>query len=179
MATRKHPHVNVRRMSPNKSSRSGVRPTLIIIHATAGHNRPGVSDLENLGGWFASPSSQVSSHVATDNEGHSARFVNDGDKAWHCAAYNRMSLGIEQVMPGDGTEITRDMYRETGRWVAMWAKKYGIPIRLGAVRDGAVTRTGVLRHSDLGSLGGNHGDPGRGYDMHAMLSLAKFYRAHL
>lgn len=120
----------------------------------------------------------MSSHVATDNEGNSARFVPDEHKPWHCKAYNPMSLGIEQIAPGDGSEITRDMYRETARWIARWSKKWGIPIREARVEEGRVLRTGVIRHSSLGSLGGNHADPGR-YDMHAMLSLARFYKARI
>lgn len=174
MPNRYRPSVKVTHRSPNYSSRGGARPTLIVIHATAGHNRPGVSDLVNLGGWFGTRHSEVSSHVATDNEGNSARYVADDDKAWHCAGYNRMALGIEQVAPGDGTEITRDMYRETARWVAQWAKKYNIPIREASVSNGAVLRSGVIRHSQLGAIGGGHSDPGH-YDMHAMLSLARFY----
>lgn len=170
------PHVNVTNWSPHKSSRNGAHPTLIIVHVTAGHNRPGISDLVGLGNWF--DQAPVSSHVATDNESHSARFVRDGDKAWHCAAYNRMSLGIEQVAPGDGTEITRDMYRETARWIARWSKMYGIPIRKGAVSNGVVRKAGVMRHSELGALGGGHADPGR-YDLEAVLNLAKFYRARI
>jgi hypothetical protein len=177
--TRIRPHLVVDHPSPNLSTRGGAHPTLIVIHATAGHNRPGISDLTNLGGWFGQRSSEVSAHVGVDNEAHSARYVSDFDKAWHCAAYNRLALGIEQVMPGDGSEITRDMYRETARWVALWSKAHNIPIHKASVRDGAVLRAGVIRHSELGALGGNHGDPGRGYDMHAMLSLARFYRAHL
>jgi hypothetical protein len=176
------PHVDVEHMSPNCSSRDGASPTLIVIHVTAGHNRPGVADLVGLGGWFSNPDvppkKRVSSHVATDNEGHSARFVRDDDKAWHCAAYNRMSLGIEQVAPGTGAEITRDMLRETARWVARWNKKFGIPIREGKVSNGQMLRSGIVRHSDLGALGGGHADPGI-YDMHAMLGLARFYRARL
>lgn len=178
MSNRYQPHVDVTRWSPNYSSRSGARPTLIVIHVTAGHNRPGIGDLQGLGAWFATKASQVSSHVATDNEGNSARFVHDSDKAWHVAAYNRMSLGLEQVAPGDGTEITRDMYRETARWVARWSKMYGIPIRKAVVSDGSVVKAGVIRHSELGSLGGGHSDPGE-YDMHAMLSLARFYRERI
>jgi N-acetyl-anhydromuramyl-L-alanine amidase AmpD len=178
MANRYSPHVDVVRWSPNKSSRLGAHPTLIVIHVTAGHNRPGVVDLQGLGSWFANPASQVSSHVATDNEGHSARFVADGEKAWHVSAYNRLALGIEQVAPGTGAEITRDMYRETGRWVAQWSKQYGIPIAKAKINGLQVERAGVIRHSELGALGGGHADPGP-YDMHAMLSLARFYRSKL
>lgn len=38
-------------------------------------------------------------------------------------------------------------------------------------------RRGVIRHSTLGAIGGGHADPGK-YDMHAMLSLARFYATH-
>lgn len=180
MATRNHPHVNVTDWSPNKDAgRSGARPTLIVIHATAGHNRPGIVDLQSLGSWFGETASQVSSHVATDNEGHSARFVHDADKAWHVAAYNRMALGIEQVAPGDGTEITLAMLEETARWVARWSKMYGIPIVKGEVSHaGFVLTPGVVRHSDLGVLGGNHSDPGT-YDEHRMLWHARQYKKAL
>lgn len=173
------PHVDVVHWSPNFSSRGGATPTLTVIHATAGHNRPGLSDLVGLGDWFGRTASQVSSHVATDNEGHSARYVRDSEKAWHVAAYNRMALGIEQVAPGDGTEITRAMLEETARWVARWNLLHGIPISKARVTPtGVILRAGVIRHSELGALGGNHGDPGR-YDMAEMLSLARGFRARI
>jgi hypothetical protein len=179
MANRYTPHVNYTEWSPNKSSRGGAHPTLIVIHATVSHNVHGLGDLKSIGNFFARSSTQASSHVCTDNEGHSARYVRDGDKAWHCAGYNRMSLGIEQILPGtSGAEVTRDLYRETARWVARWSKMYGIPIRKGAVSGGTVTRSGVVRHSELGSIGGGHSDPGR-YDMDAMMSLARFYRTKI
>lgn len=179
MAVRHKPHVVVRRISPNQSSRSGRRPVLMVVHATAGHNRRGVGDLEALGEWFSRQSSAVSSHVATDNEGHSARFVNDDRKAWHCAAYNGISLGIEQVLPGDGSEVTEALYEETARWLARWSHLHAIPLRKGRVsRDGRVLETGVVRHSDLGVLGGNHSDPGP-FDLHHCLELARGHRSHL
>ena len=169
------PHVDVVDYSQHCNVDGMVHPTLIVIHATAGHNRPGVVDLVSLGRWFSDPSSEVSCHVATDNEGNSARFVRDGDKAWHVGAFNRLARGIEQVLPGDGSEVTRAMYRETARWVALWSRQSHIPIRKGAVEGLIVTRSGVVRHSELGVAGGGHRDPGP-YDMHAMLSLARFYR---
>lgn len=172
-AERYRPHVEVRIPSPNYSARQGgAFPTLIVVHATAGHNRPGVVDLQGLGSYFAQPAVKVSSHVATDNEGNSGRFVPDKYKAWHVAAYNSLSLGIEQVIPGDGTEVTEDLYRETARWIAYWHHQHGIPIRQGAVEGLHVTRSGVVRHSELGVLGGNHSDPGQ-YDEHHVLALAR------
>jgi len=178
MANRYTPHVDVTMWSPNKSSRGGAQPTLIVIHATVSHNVQGLADLKAIGEWFSRPSTQASSHVCTDNEGHSARYVRDGDKAWHCAAYNRMSLGIEQILPATGAEVTRDLYRETARWVARWSQMFGIPIRKGQVSNGSVVKAGVVRHSELGALGGGHSDPGP-YDMDAMMNLAKFYRQRI
>lgn len=180
MTVRVHPHVNVVHWSPNKSTRGGALPTLIAIHATAGHNRPGVVDLQGLGEWFGMKSSQVSSHVATDNEGHSARFVRDAEKAWHVAGYNRMALGIEQVAPGDGSEITLAMLEETARWVARWSVMHKIPITETAhvTQGGVILVPGPVRHSTLGVLGGNHSDPGP-YDMHRMLWHARAYKKRL
>jgi N-acetyl-anhydromuramyl-L-alanine amidase AmpD len=173
------PAIKVEMPSPNKSSRQGVHPTLIVIHATVSHNRAGLDDLKSIGEWFQRREVQASSHVCTDNEGNSARYVLSQEKAWHCAGYNRMSIGIEQILPGhDGLEITQELYRETARWVARWSKMYGIPIRKGAVSNGRVTRPGVVRHSELGALGGGHADPGP-YDMNAMLKYAQFYRTKL
>lgn len=177
--TRYSPHVEVRQLSPNKSSRQGAHPTLIVIHATVSHNTRGLGDLRAIGDFFSQPTCEASAHVCTDNEGNSARFVLDRDKAWHCAAYNRMSLGIEQILPADGSEITRDLYRETARWCARWSKAYHIPLRVGAVSGGRVTRAGVVFHSMLGELGGGHTDPGRNYNMNDMLNLARFYRSHI
>lgn len=174
VANRYSPHVNVTMWSPHYSSRGGARPTLIVIHATVSHNREGLSDLQAIGSWFRNPGSQASSHVCTDNEGHSARYVRDEHKAWHCAGYNRMSLGIEQILPATGAELTRDLYRETARWCARWCKKYGIRPYKARVDGGRVVKSGVIRHSELGSLGGGHSDPGR-YDMEAMMALTRFY----
>jgi len=178
MAHRYTPHVNLTRWSPNYSSRNGVHPSLIVIHATVSHNKKGIGDLEIIGNLFAARSFAASSHVCTDNEGHSARYVRDEHKAWHCAGFNSCSLGIEQILMADGKELTRDLYRETARWVARWSKKYGIPIRKGQVSGSRVVKSGVVRHSELGSVGGGHSDPGP-YDMEAMMALAKFYRSHI
>lgn len=178
MANRYTPHVEVTNWSQCKSSREGAHPTLIAIHAAVMHPQRGIKDLVDLGNLFHPISFEASSHVATDGEGNSARFVRDEDKAWHVAGFNRLALGIEQIIMADGTGLTRDLYRETARWVARWSKKYGIPIRKGKVNGQNVVRSGVVRHSELGAFGGGHSDPGL-YDMHTMLGLARFYRGKI
>lgn len=176
--SRIRPHVVVRRRSPNQSHRSA-SPRLIVIHSTESANRPGTGDLEAVAAWFARPESQVSSHVITDADGQSARCVKDGMKAWHCAGFNGVSLGIEQIGRAAQRSWTRDEVRETARWCARWSVLHNIPLRRGAVSNGSVTRSGIVRHMDLGSAGGGHSDPGPGYPLDDLIHLARFYAGKL
>lgn len=176
--SRVYPDVVVRRNVRNQSSRNGVKPRLIVVHSTESSNRPGSSDLAAIGAWFDNPAAQASSHVCTDADGLSGRFVADDQRAWHCAGFNSVSLSIEQVGRAAQTSWTRDELRETARWIAYWSRKHDIPIRKGAINGGTVARSGVVRHSDLGAVGGGHHDPGNSYPLQSVLNLAKFYRGH-
>jgi hypothetical protein len=171
------PKVVVREQSQFHSERSaGVPLNLIVIHSTESHNRPGVSDLAAIGSWFNNPAAQASAHVCTDADGNSARFVADRAKAWHCAGYNSASLGVEQIgYAAQGwTKWRKNNLElwETARWIAAWSLKHDIPIRRGKVSGGVVTRSGVVKHSDLGSIGGNHNDPGK-YPLTLVLHRAR------
>jgi N-acetyl-anhydromuramyl-L-alanine amidase AmpD len=83
MADRVQPHVSYRQVVRNQSERT-MRPQLIVVHATQSNNFSGITDLKGVGSWFDNPKSQASAHVCVDDEGHSARFVADSRKAWHC-----------------------------------------------------------------------------------------------
>lgn len=167
--TRKRPpRVDVTMLSPFKSDRSG-RIEIIVVHATESGNAPGLSDLKAIGGWFQNPDAQVSSHICTDGDGNTARYVYDLHKAWHCAGYNSVSLGIEQIGHASQKTWPKAQLKKTAQWIAWWSIKYGIPIQHS-------TSHGVCRHSDLGSKGGNHDDPGAGYDLARVLRYARWYR---
>lgn len=173
------PHDEVTHLVGNKSSRNGSKIKLIVVHDTEGGNLAGIKDLTGLGEWFNTPASDCSAHVATDAEGNSARYVRDEDKAWHVAYYNSVSLGIEQV--GFATEKVwpEAQLRETARWLAYWSHLHDVPLRKGRVlSNGTVVTTGVVRHSDLGVLGGGHHDPGSNYPLHDVLDLARAYVKH-
>jgi len=173
------PLVTVRRMSPFYSQRTSPIE-LIVIHATESYETKGSADLAAIGDWFCNPAAQVSAHVCTDaNSGTSARYVLDDHKAWHVCNYNSASLGIEQIGHTAQKHWERDELRETARWVARWSLMHGIPIRHGQVSNGNVIRSGVVRHQDLGQVGGGHGDPGSNYQFVSMLDLAMYYRGKL
>lgn len=175
MSERIYPSIDVRMWSPFKSART-TKIKGIVVHATASHNYKGLADLKAIGSWFQNPRANVSAHACTDNEGHSARYVRDEDKAWHCGQFNSQTLGLEQILPGNGTEITDKMYRETARWLAYWSKKYNVRLHKGRRVGSTIVLSGVFRHSDLGVAGGNHNDPGPNYDLAKVLRYARRYR---
>jgi N-acetyl-anhydromuramyl-L-alanine amidase AmpD len=174
------PHVVVRKRSPNQASRNGVHPNLIVLHSTEGSNIPGSSaDLRGCTNFLCQPRVQASSHVIVDGDGHSARLVADTEKSWAQARYNPFALSIEQIGHAASERWTRDEIRETARWIARWSRKYNIPIRVGAVNGGFVTKPGVVTHKMLGVIGGGHVDPGPRYPLDACLRLARFYHGKL
>jgi len=118
-------------------------------------DRPGIEDLKRLGAWFDDPQTEASSHVANDAEGNDARYVRDSRKAWTQAAFNSVSLSIEQI--------------------AHWHRRWDIPIRRAEVSGSIVTRPGVATHDQLGSAGGGHHDPGKGYPVRYVLRLARSF----
>lgn len=161
-------------ISVNRSSRRGIKPRLIVLHITVSHNRPGLPDLDAILDFFGQPSTQASSHIVNDAEGHDARCVNDVDKAWTQAAYNPQSLSVEQIeMAAKSTERwmteNRKQLENTALWIAYWSHKYGIPITHSTVR-------GVCEHRELGAAGGGHSDVGAGYPLAFVLKKAAEYR---
>jgi hypothetical protein len=152
--------------SPNQSSRNGMKPRIIVLHTTEGHNRPGLADLQGLVSFFGSPSSQVSSHIVNDGEGHDARIVPDDRKAFTQAAFNAVALSIEQIGFASQTEFPQAQLHNTAQWIAHWSKKFGIPIRHS-------TTHGVCQHKDLGPNGGGHHDCGPNYPLGRVLAMAR------
>jgi len=175
----KRPYEVFQRSVVNQSARNGI-PLLIVIHCTEGQNiLNSINDLRNLGDWFDNPAAQCSAHVGVDAEGHSAMYVRDSRKAWHVAEFNSSALGIEMIGRAAQTFWPDKQMRKSAKYVAYWSKRYGYPVRKAKVntRSGAILRSGVIRHSELGTLGGNHNDPGTSFKMTRLLWLARFYRA--
>lgn len=167
------PKIVLRHQVRNRSSRAGAKPQLIVLHSTESHNRPGNADLAAIAAWFDNPSAEASSHVVVDADGHSARLVDDDEKAWTQAAFNPWSLSIEQIgFASQGKWDEREL-KETARWIAHWHRKWGIPIKRGKVRGSSVVEPGVVLHSDLGAVGGGHSDPGPNYPFNRVLALAR------
>lgn len=159
------------------SGRNGADPLMIVLHDTEGANIDhSARDLLGLYGFFDKLSTQASSTVATDNDGQSIRMMPDAAKPWSNMFYNPWTLSIEMVHR-NGESYTDAIYDETARWVALWSRRHGIPIRRGSVsKDGRILKSGVFTHKQLGHLGGDHQDPIPPFDVNRLLRRARHFR---
>lgn len=157
--------------SPNYSMRqSDVR--LIVLHAAEG-----ARNITDLGNFFANPSVQVSSHVGADDQFNTVgEYVKRDRKAWTQAAFNPVAVSIEMCAftnwSTDEWYRHPNMLENTARWIAEEAMYFNIPIvKLNTIEAQSNGR-GVCFHSDLGVSGGNHSDPGPGFPINYVLTMA-------
>jgi hypothetical protein len=157
--------------SPNQSPRgSGVR--LIVIHTAEG-----ALTYQSLGNYFASPSSQVSSHVGIDDTANTVgEYVTREQKAWTQGNANPYSVAAE--LCGFAAWTAADwaahgaMLDNCAAWIAEEAAAFGIPLvklDAAAAQSGAA---GVCGHVDLGVAGGNHWDPGPAFPWDQVMAAA-------
>ena len=142
----------VERHSPNYSSRHGTTPSLLVWHETAGAYAGAVS-------WLCNPASQASAHLVVNELGDEAtQLVALHDKAWHAAAFNSRSVGVEHAnitAKGYATEHQLQVSARIFGWLCL---HLSVPPRWSRHGD----TPGVTRHSDLGALGGGHTQCGPG-----------------
>lgn len=136
----------VQRATPNKSSRLGVKPDLLVWHETAGSYTGSVA-------WLRNPASQASAHlVLREDGGECTQLVHLSEKAWHASAYNLRSVGVEHANVTAKGYATDAQLRVSARIFGWLCLDLGIPPRWSRAGVGP----GVCRHADLGSSGGGH-----------------------
>jgi hypothetical protein len=161
----------------NYSSRRGVRPRLFVLHYTVSPNRPGWDDVNAVVGEFNTPAFQASSNYVIDNEGHCAYIVRESDKAWTQAAMNPVSLSVEVINTGrESTYAGTVGLAKVALVVSDALKRWAIPVQLGAVSNGVVTRAGIVDHGMLGVAGGGHHDIAP-FSVQAVIEAVKHERA--
>jgi hypothetical protein len=159
--------------SPNYSSRGASAVRLVVLHTAQG-----AATYRDLGAFFASPSSGVSSHVGIDDTpGEVGEYVRREHKAWTQADANPYSVAAELCAWAEWTpaEWARHpaMLANAAAWVAEECAAFGIPLRAltpGEAQGNAAM--GVCQHADLGALGGGHWDCGPGFPMAEVLAMA-------
>jgi hypothetical protein len=158
--------------SPNYSSRGGSGVRLIVVHTAEG-----ATTIESLGSYFASSSSQVSSHAgADDKKGIIGEYVKRGNKAWTQGNANPVCVSIELCAfakwSTDEWHRHPNMLDNCAKWIAEEAAYYGLPIVALNDAQAQGSGRGVCQHENLGSWGGGHWDCGSGFPMGYVLDLA-------
>lgn len=149
----------VTRLVQNYSTRRGVRPRVFVLHYTVSANRAGWSDVNAIVGLFDTPSFAASSNYVIDAEGNCAYIVRESDKAWTQAALNPVSISVEVVNTGhEASYAGTSGLAKVALVVSDALKRWEIPVQLGAVTGGVVTRAGIVDHGMLGVAGGGHHD---------------------
>jgi len=86
--------------SPNRGG--AIKPTLLVMHYTAGQNAAGAIS------WLCNPAAKASAHLVIDQSGQATQLVPFTVSAWHAGQSvwkgkkfcNGFSVGIELVNPG-------------------------------------------------------------------------------
>jgi N-acetylmuramoyl-L-alanine amidase-like protein len=159
--------------SPNYSSRGGAAVRLIVLHTAEG-----ARTIEDLGAFFKSSSSGVSSHVGIDDQaGKVGEYVKRGSKAWTAANANPYAVQAELCAFAKWSrsewEKHPNMLENAARWVAEESKALGIPITKLSPSAAQGSGRGVCQHDDLGSWGGGHWDCGSGFPIDDVLEEAR------
>ena len=174
------PSIEYRTNVNNQSTRSG-KIKLLPIHTTESPNRSGIADIRGIAEYFDTPSVGASSTLVIDGAGSTGRLMRDRAKPWTQAAYNSYSLSIENI--GYSSTTRKEWLKSyphqlaaNAKWLAYWSDKHQIPLRRAVTINGGVQRTGVATHKQLGSYGGNHGDPGQGFPIDYLIKLARYFK---
>jgi hypothetical protein len=143
----------------NFSTRRGVRPRAFALHYTVSPNIPGWADVNSVVHEFDTWAFQASSNYVIDGEGHCAYIVRESDKAWTQAAYNPLMMSVEVINSGhEPVYAAPPGLAKIGLVLSDALCRWEIPVQLGAVSGGVVTRPGILDHAALGIMGGGHHD---------------------
>ena len=131
----------------------------IALHYTAGGNLTGWADLIGLTAYSNNVRNGVSWHFGIDREGLCSYNVPLTQKAWTISQLNSQTVNIEGVGRGNEPDyLGGPGVKKLSAVVRGVAARYNIPIRLGAVSDCRVTRTGIITHWMGGSCSGGHHD---------------------
>lgn len=184
--TKTQPPVHTTHIVRNQSLRLGAPIQAIAVHSTESQDIPGsTKDLVAIRNWFDNPTSQASSHIGVDGDGHSEVWVHSDKKAWTILDLNSVTLNIEFVARAGQSKVAweDEQYRKGAQWAAYWALRYNIPATRGEVKNNhgmaIISKQGVIRHKDLTDAGfGSHQDPGPNFDMVKFLRYMAYYKRH-
>jgi hypothetical protein len=123
----------------------------------------------------------ASSHVGIDNThpGRIVEMVKPGHSAWTQCGYNgETAAAAEQCGYASWSRTTwlndkEPLLRNTAAWLAEESARWDIPLTDLSSSAAQGSGRGVCYHSELGSGGCGHSDPGTGYPLDVVLQWAR------
>lgn len=156
--------------SPNQSPRSTQDVRLVVVHDPEG-------PFDAITNYIRRPSAQVSYHVLLNEAATKARqFVPWNRKSWSVMRFNSVSDNIS-ISGYAGNNWSFAALNRLARVVAFRLHKRKLPARFipRPINPGNPPR-GWTFHSELGSAGGGHSDPGlTGVKKAFLLAAVKFH----
>lgn len=160
--------------SPNYSNGSTKR--LLVLHTTEGFTGPnGAYDCAKYFQGNVGASSQV---CIDNNRGKVWECVGPTYGSWTQCQYNSVSVSAEQCGYASYSREKwlnefSNLLHNTADWLAEESKRFGIPLVKLSPSSAQGGGKGICYHSDLGSAGCGHSDPGNGYPIDKVIEWAK------
>lgn len=151
-----------------------LHPSVIVLHSTESHDRPGTSDVEGILKYLENTADGLGIHWVVDQEGNVGQGANLNQMVYHAKGANSFSVGIEQIGFAHSTEWKRKdrlaQLDKVAKLLAYMHKELGIPLKRSISH-------GIALHRDFPA--GGHSDPGteQEYPIHYVIRLAQHYAA--
>ena len=107
----------IKSSTPNKSSRQGYKPELIVCHITDGAYNGAVS-------WLRNPASQVSAHFVVSQKGEITQLVDITEKAWCNGGISNPTSEIVKAYTEKG-DINPNLYTISIEHEGIWKNTKG------------------------------------------------------
>lgn len=162
--------------TPSGSYSGGSTKRLIVIHTMEGFT--GANGAYDCAKYFQGNVGASSQVCVDNNRGTIWECVNRANGAWTQCNYNSVSVSMEQCGYASWTRdywlANRDaQLHNVADWIAEEAAHFGIPITDLTSSQAQGGASGVCYHSDLGSTGCGHSDPGGGWPADLVLEWAR------
>lgn len=161
---------------PSSNYSGGSTKRLLVIHTMEGFTGP--NGAQDCAIYFQSDCGASSQVCIDNNRGHIWECVSRQYGSWTQCSYNSVSVSCEQ---SGYASWSRDYWLSSrsnqlhniADWLAEESKKLGIPLTDLSSSQAVGGSWGVCYHSDLGSSGCGHSDPGSGFPLDQVLAWAR------
>ena len=162
--------------TPTGNYSGGGGKRLIVIHTMEGFT--GANGAYDCAKYFQTDCGASSQVCIDNNRGKVWECVTRGNGSWTQCQYNSVSVSCEQ---SGYASWSRDYWlnnrepqlRNIAEWIAEESSHFGIPIQDLTASQAQGGSWGVCYHSELGSAGCGHSDPGGGWPIDKVLEWAR------